>query len=233
MTLSALLLAVHIAAGAVAVPVGAAALATRKGGRSHRNAGRLYYSAMTIVIGAAAVLSALRREPYLAGLTAAAAIATFSGRRVLLRRRPDLDPAQRAAPADWALALAALAVGLLLFGLAAAGVKVANAAVAHSLAGASVLYGLYDLARFARPVAWPFSPRLWLYEHVVKMTGGYFGAVAAFSGNALPGLPEPWRQLWAPMVGQALVFYFLLRLRRRAPGRAAVAPAAALGAPPR
>ena len=90
------LLAAHIAAGAVAVPLGAAALVARKGVRTHARAGKLYYSAMAVVIGSAAVLTAARREPYLAGLTAAAAIATISGCRVLGRKRPDLDPAQRA-----------------------------------------------------------------------------------------------------------------------------------------
>src|SRR5687767_2826869 len=118
-----LLLATHIAAGAVAVPLGAVALATRKGGRAHLRFGKLYYRAMTAVIGSATVLTAVHREPYLAGLTAAAAIATFSGRRVLGRKRPDLEPAQRATPADWALAAVSLALGLTLLGMAAAGVK--------------------------------------------------------------------------------------------------------------
>jgi hypothetical protein len=219
-----LLLSAHIAAGAVAVPLGALALATRKGGRAHLRFGAFYYQAMTLVIGSAAVLSAVHREPYLAGLTAAAAIGTFSGRRVLGRKRPDREPAQRAALVDWALALAALAVGLALLAMAATGVEMRSPPVIYSLAGTSVVYGLYDLARFFRPGAWPFSPRLWLYEHIVKITGAYFGAVAAFSGNLVLPLPEPWRQLWAPALGEALIVFFLLRYRRAARAASPAAP---------
>jgi hypothetical protein len=218
------LLAVHIAAGALAVPLGAAALVAQKGGQRHARFGKLYYLAMTVVVGSAAALTAALFEPYLAGLTAAAAVGTFSGCRVLKRKRPDLDPTQRAAAADWALAVAALATGLLLIGLAAAGVEMRNTPVLYSLAGTCTLYGLYDLRRFSSPGGWPFSPRLWLYEHIVKVLGGYFGAVAALSGNVLVYPPDPWRQLWAPIFGEVLTLYFLVRYRAR--GRALV-----LGAP--
>jgi hypothetical protein len=47
------------------------------------------------------------------------------------------------------------------------------------------------------------------------MLGGYFGAVAAFSGSVLVLLPEPWRQLWATSLGQTLAIVLVIYYRRK------------------
>jgi hypothetical protein len=47
------------------------------------------------------------------------------------------------------------------------------------------------------------------------MIGGYFGAVAAFSGSVLVLLPEPWRQLWATSLGQTLAIVLVIYYRRK------------------
>jgi hypothetical protein len=123
---------------------------------------------------------------------------------------------------DWLVALSVLAVGALLIFLAATGRVVSNLPVVYALGAGSSLYAVYDLYRFARPCGFPFTPNLWLYEHLVKMLGGYFGAVAAFSGSVLLLLPPPWRQLWATTLGQTLavvlVIYYRRELRARKAG---------------
>ncbi|HEX9919532.1 MAG TPA: hypothetical protein VGA87_10210, partial [Pyrinomonadaceae bacterium] len=190
-SLSSILLVTHIIAGTLAVVVGLVALVTRKpvraataaAGGAHKKSGRLFLYAMCVVIGTATVLTLITLNPYFAGLTAASAVAVFSGYRVLSRKRPDLSANQRARPLDWIVTLVILGVGALLIVLGAAGGITKNLPVVYSLGVGSVLYAGYDLYRFARPLARPFSPNLWLYEHLVKMIGGYFGAVAAFSGS--------------------------------------------------
>jgi hypothetical protein len=227
-SLSALLLVAHIIAGSLAVVVGLVALVTRKpvsaaaaAGGTHKKSGRLFLYAMCVVIGTATALTLISLNPYFAGLTVASAVAVFSGYRVLSRKRPDLNPNQRARALDWLVTLSVLAVGGLLIALGAAGGIKKNLPVVYSLGVGSVLYAGYDLYRFARPLARPFSPNLWLYEHLVKMIGGYFGAVAAFSGSVLLLLPEPWRQLWATSLGQTLavvlVIYYRRKLKTRKP----------------
>lgn len=214
------LLIVHIAAGTAAVIVGLFALLTpkpveTKTGRAHRRSGRLFLVSMIIVIGTATVLTIIKFNPYFAGLTATAAILVFSGYRVLGRKRPDLNAAHRAQLLDWDLTLIALGIGLMLIALSALGVITKNLPVVYSLGVGSVLYAGYDLYRFAYPLSFPFSPNLWLYEHLVKMISGYFGAVAAFSGSVLVLLPEPWRQLWATMLGQSLAIILVIYYRRK------------------
>ena len=208
-------LVLHVVAGTIAVGVGLVALLTVKGGRRHRRQGRAFLWSMAGVLGSATVLTLVGRNPYFAGLTASSLIATFSGWRVLRRKRPDLDPSQRATRLDWGVALVALAVAAMLLALGHGGRLTRNVPVVLALGYGTTAYALWDLWRFRWPLARPFSPRLWLYEHLVKMIGAYFGTVAAFSGSVLVFLDPPWRQLWATTLGQVLAIALLLRYRRR------------------
>lgn len=219
--LAKILLVVHIVVGSFAVFIGLLALVVRKPsgatniGRLHRRSGNLFVVCMTFIIGTAVGLTLISLDPYFAGLTASAAIAVFSGNRVLKRKRPDLNSAQRARLLDWLVTLLVAAVGLMLVILAAAGSFTKNVPVVYAMGVGSLLYAGYDVYRFVRPSGFPFSPNLWLYEHLVKMIGGYFGAVAAFSGSVLVLLPPPWRQLWATMFGQMLVIVLIVYYRRK------------------
>jgi hypothetical protein len=96
--------------------------------------------------------------------------------------------------------------------LAARGEGGNNATVFRALVGAAFFYSLYDLFRFAFPAAWPFFPRLWFYEHLVKMLGAYSAVVAAFSGSVLYFLPipEPWKQLWPTILFHLLITAMVL-----------------------
>lgn len=214
------LLAVHIAIGTVAVLVGLIALSTPKpiegrAARGHRRSGTAFLWSMGVVISTAAVLTIIKFNPYFAGLTASATIAVFSGYRVLRRKRPDLDPSQQVTPLDWAIAVLVFSVGALLTCLGALGSITSNLTVVYALGGGCMLYAAYDLYRFAWPLSFPYSSNLWLYEHLVKMIGGYFGAVAAFSGSVLVILPAPWRQLWATLLGQFLAVTLVIYYRRK------------------
>lgn len=209
------LLFAHIVSGTACIVIGCAALLTRKGGRPHRRAGRAFAWSMGGVIGSAIGMVLIHPSAYLAGLTASAGIAAFSGVRVLGRKRPATDPSQRARPLDWLVASAAMTVALVLIGALATGRGGANATVVYSLAAGTLLYAGWDLWRFAMPMALASAPRLWFYEHLIKMTGAYSAAVAAFSGSILVLLPPPWRQMWAVVAGQVLMIGFVVYYRRR------------------
>ena len=110
-------LALHIAAGFLAVAAGLAPILTRKGSRAHRLAGRVFVGLMSVLLVAAWRMTALHFSAYFVALSATATITVFSGVRVLGRKRPDLDPAQRARPVDWIVTLAVVAVGLWVLAL--------------------------------------------------------------------------------------------------------------------
>jgi hypothetical protein len=216
-------LAAHVASGILALFFGLIPIVTAKGGRRHRAAGNWYKRAMYGVLASAALLTLLAWKPYFAALTIGAAISTFSGIRVLKRKRPDLDPAQRAQPLDWSFMLLATALLLALLLSALAGEVGHNATVFYALLGGAGAYLLWDFWRFIFPTAWPFFPNLWFYEHLVKMLASLSAVVSAFSGSVLHFLPiaEPWKQLWSTILFHNLiiamiVWYAFLRKRVKA-----------------
>lgn len=210
-------LAVHVSVGFLLVAVGLIPLLSRKGSRLHRLSGRAFVLLMSVLLAAAWVMTALRFSAYFAALSATATLTLLSGVRVLRRKRPDLDPRQRAKPLDWIATLAVLAVGAWFAIQLAQGRTGDRAMVSLALVFAALAYGLWDLWRFLRPVAWPFSPSLWRYEHVLKMLSAYGAVISAFSGNFLTFLPTPWSQLWPTLLFQpmAVIWIAVLILDRR------------------
>ena len=210
-------LVLHIAFGFAAVAAGLAPIFTRKGSRAHRLSGRVFVGLMSVLLVAAWAMTALRFSAYFVALSATATVTVFSGARVLGRKRPDLDPAQRARPVDWIVTLAVVAIGLWVLALILTGRTPGKTTVSAALAYAALTYGGWDLWRFARPTAWPFSPGLWTYEHLAKMLSAYGAVLSAFSGNFLTFLPTPWSQLWPTLLFQpmALIWIAVLVARRR------------------
>ncbi len=208
-------LAVHVSAGFLLVAVGLVPILSRKGARLHRWSGRLFVTLMSVLLAAAWIMTALRFNAYFAALSATATITLFSGARVLRRKRPDLDPRQRARPLDWLATLAVLAIGAWVLVLNIQGRGGGKTAVSLALIYAAFTYGGWDLWRFSRPTAWPFSPSLWRYEHVVKMLSAYGAVVSAFSGNFLVFLPSPWSQLWPTLIFQPMAAVWIVVLARQ------------------
>lgn len=208
-------LAVHITVGFLLVAVGLAPILSRKGSRLHRRSGRLFVVLMSVLLAAAWIMTLLRFNAYFAALSATATITLLSGARVLRRKRPDLDPRQRARPLDWIATLAVLAIGAWVLLLVMQGRTGGKAAVSAALVYAAFTYGGWDLWRFSRPTAWPFTPSLWRYEHVVKMLSAYGAVVSAFSGNVLVFLPSPWSQLWPTLIFQPMAVVWIVVLARQ------------------
>ena len=212
-------LLLHITCGLAACFVGLAPIFTRKGSRLHRLSGRVFAALMATLLACAWVMTALKFSPYFLALSATATMALFSGLRVLGRKRPDLRRAERAKALDWIVTLGAVGVGVWVLLLVVTGQTGDRAAVSSALAWGALVYGGWDLWRFARPTDWPFSPNLWNYEHLTKMLGAYGAVLSAFSGNFLTFLPTPWSQLWPTLLFQTVTMIWIAVLimgRRRA-----------------
>lgn len=215
-------LALHIGAGLLAAAVGVLPILTRKGSRLHRLSGRVFATLMAVLLACAWLMTAIHFNAYFAALTTTATLALFSGLRVLGRKRPDLYKADRAKPLDWIMTLLTVGVGVWILVLILTGRTEARPVLFALIAGAA-LNGGWDLWRFAAPTAWPFSPRLWTYEHLFKMLGAYGAVLAAFSGNFLTFIPAPWSQLWPTVFFQTLSIGWIVWLaarRRPAPSPA-------------
>jgi uncharacterized membrane protein len=218
-------LALHIGCGFALVAVGLLPILTRKGSRPHRLAGRTFVILMSVLLAAAWVMTALHFNAYFAALSATATITVFSGTRVLGRKRPDLDPRQRATALDWIATVAVVAIGAWVLVLIVQGRTGDTTTVSAALVYAAFLYGGWDIWRFLKPTAWPFSPNLWTYEHLVKMLSAYGAVLSAFSGNFLTFLPTPWSQLWPTLLFQPMAVIWIAVLVLRQKRRPASAPA--------
>ncbi|MBI1686843.1 DUF2306 domain-containing protein [Caulobacter hibisci] len=210
-------LALHVACGLAAVAAGLVPILARKGSRLHRLAGRIFVGLMGTLLAAAWVMTALHFNAYFAALSATASLTLFSGVRVLRRKRPNLDRRQRATALDWAATLAVMAIGVWVLVLLLTGASNSPPAPTIGLVYAALLYGGWDLWRYARPGDWPFSPDLWTYEHLAKMLSAYGAVLSAFSGNFLTVLPTPWSQLWPTLLFQPLAIGWIavLVVRKR------------------
>lgn len=215
---------IHVSCGLLATIVGLAPLVTRKGSRLHRLSGRVFAWLMGVLLACAWLMTALHFSAYFTALSATATLGWFSGLRVLRRKRPDLRASDRAQPLDWAVTLAVIGVGLWILGLLFTGrTGGGGIAVTVALAASALMFGAWDVWRFLRPTAPPFSPDLWTYEHLAKMLGAYGAVVSAFSGNFLTFLPTPWSQLWPSILFQTLAVGWMIKLAirgRRACGSA-------------
>lgn len=213
-------LILHVTCGLAASVVGVAPILTRKGSRLHRLSGRLFAGLMATLLACAWLMTALHFSPYFLALSATATMTLFSGVRVLGRRRPDLRCEDRARPLDWIVTLGVVGVGFWVLALVVTGQTGDLAAVSSALAYGALVYGGWDLWRFARPTDWPFSPNLWKYEHLTKMLGAYGAVLSAFSGNFLTFIPTPWSQLWPTFLFQTVTIIWIAILivrRRRSP----------------
>jgi len=88
---------------------------------------------MTTLLAAAWVMTVIHFTAYFAALSATATLTLFSGFRVLRRKRPDIDPHQRARALDRAVTLAVLAIGGWVAFLAVTGRTGRNGPVAMAL----------------------------------------------------------------------------------------------------
>ena len=208
-----LLLAIHVAAGTLALVVAPVAMLTAKGGPAHRRWGRVYYWTMGVVALTALVVALWRPNPFLAMVAVFSYYFAFTGRRVLLHKRPDRG--ERATVLDWGAAVAAAAtgVGLVILGIARPGPVWAQlGVVAVVFGGLGLSFAGLHLWRFARP---PADPRRWWFAHMTGMLSSYLAAVTAFSVVNLTFLPTTARWLWPTLLGSPLIALWVTYCRRR------------------
>ncbi|MUV61424.1 hypothetical protein [Halobacterium sp. CBA1126] len=194
----------HVAAGVVALVAGGVALATEKGGRRHRRAGRVYVAAMAAVVVTVLPLFALDPTFFRTFLLLVAVFSgylAFSGARALARKRPGDDPT----PADWAAAavvvVACVALGAWGVTFVAGGDSFGVVMVVFG--GIGGLLGGSDLRAY-----WQGTDRAWLVDHLSRMVAAYIATVTAVSVVNAAMVPEVVAWLWPTAVGVPLIWYW-------------------------
>jgi uncharacterized membrane protein len=200
-------IAIHVLCGTGALILGTIQLLSSKGGDRHRRLGRLFVRTGWGVVATAAIgLGLFRFGAFLAILTLLAGYWLHSGARALRLR--DGGPASH----DAIAAISALgAVAVFVYFLPHIRSPWVPA-ITYSTLATLALLGTYDLSRFLFPKRWFES--LWLYEHVVKMTGAHGAMAAAFAGTVLAFL-QPVSQIAPSVIWSGLQIGFVIQLAQR------------------
>jgi DNA-binding Xre family transcriptional regulator len=216
-----MLLSIHIAAGGLAVVLGAVALVVKKGGTIHRRIGLLFVYSM-LVLGATAALLGFRKSPTDGNVFGGLMTVYFAG-TALITVRP-----VSARSRYYHVAALAVAVGLALVDVTG-GVKAFNSPggslngvpfVMHFfIAGVMVLAATGDarVIRFGVPRGGPRLARhLWRMCFALFIAAGSFFSIRERVAKILPEpfATAPMRALPILLVFGAM-FYWLWRIRRR------------------
>jgi hypothetical protein len=203
------LLALHILCGVTAFVCAPVALATAKGGRTHRRWGKIYFWAMAGVAATALALSFALPIFFLAMVAVFSFYSAYAAYRILYLK--DLYEGGRPKLYDWIAAGITVASSLLLFlmgfvrpvlmgvgVLRIAGQTVSIVSIVFGLIGMRM--GLGSLYGFLKP-----SPEkmAWWFVHLQGMIGSYIAAMTAFSAVNLGRWfgAAWWVWLWPTMVG--------------------------------
>jgi uncharacterized membrane protein len=192
-------LACHIAAGSLALLSGMVAMATRKGGKSHRGAGVTYVGSMLVVALTALFMSSIRPNPFLF------AVALFSAALALSGWLPARGDNPR-----WSRVIGTVGIiaALLLVSIGVWWLLNANyfGVVAIVFAVVAGRFGYRDLrrhtarTRVSRTIA-----------HVSAMGGAFIATISAVSAVNLDMLPPLVRWLWPTIVGTPLIAFAIRR----------------------
>jgi uncharacterized membrane protein len=203
----------HIGFGFVAFFVAPVALASAKGGRTHRRWGRVYFWSMVVVAATALFLAMYRPNYFLAVVSVFSFYLAFRGYRALKRKPSRLD--RGPTMVDYtAMALAFLAsILLVVLGvLKPAPVWVQLGPVAIVFGGVGLFFTLMDLYIFTNPPQDRFE---WWYAHMAGMIASYLAALSAFSVNNFHFLPVVVRWIWPTAVGVPVIVLWIRHYKKR------------------
>jgi len=196
---------IHIAAGVVAVAAGAGAIATTKGGRRHRFAGRAFVRSMAVVVVTVFALLAVAPSAFRVFLALVAVFSgylAFSGYRALSRKRPSDD----AHAVDWTAATGVVVACLALGGWGVVRLADGDAfgAVMGVFGAIGVGFGVADARSFRAAE----GHGKWRVAHLQRMLGAFVATVSAVSAvNLTPALGVlAW--LWPTIAGVPVIAYY-------------------------
>jgi len=81
--------------------------------------------------------------------------------------------------------------------------------VTYSIVGALVILILYDLLRYLIPKEKYDKNRIWIYEHIYKMTGAFSAILSAFTGTVLDQY-QPHSQYLPSAFSMVIIFGFMV-----------------------
>ncbi len=195
---------IHVITGSVALLLGVIALLSTKGGKVHNRSGRYFLWFITIVILTGLIgVFVFRINTFLLVITALSGYVAFSGYRVLVFK------SNKPKKLDTAVAISCLLIlAYFLYYFKSIGM-IWSPIIIYSTVGALLLVVAYDLLRFLIPATKYRRKRIWLYEHIYKMTSAFAALLSAFTGTVLDQY-QPHSQYLPSALGLLIVIGFMI-----------------------
>lgn len=205
-----ILMAIHIAAGMNALVAGTAAVAARKGGRLHGQAGTLFFGSMLVLGVTASVLEPLR-TPEPGSPVGGIMVCYFAATSWVAARRRDGTTGRFEIAA---CAAALVMAGLMVWGGLNGAATPAGTGPIFALAAILIIAGLLDLNAILRA---RLSPAQRIARHLWRMCFAFFIATGSFflgqqdvMPEAVRGSPILFILAFAPF---GVMAFWLVRLR--------------------
>jgi uncharacterized membrane protein len=174
MTVFQILLVLHVLGGSLSLLLGLYIMITKKGDKTHKIVGKIYFYSMLTAAIVALPMSYLHPNYFLFIISVFTAFMLLSGKRYLLKKKPS-----DVTPSDWFLTII-----MLIFGLAFLGFGVLNlikneffGIVFIAFGFISLLFVVQDYKNFKGKSS---IKNYWLTTHIQRMTGSYIASVTAF-----------------------------------------------------
>ena len=202
MTLTTILLILHVIAGFTSLITGGIASFTNKGGKAHRRSGKWYFWAMTGVFVTAIAVSTLKNLAFLFMIGFFSYYFVVRGYRLLYLK--GLGRTQKAGALDWSITAVALLFGIGLV----------TWAVMQKLNGNSfwpvpfvfgIVSGSFAIVDMRLYIKGPSFKQHWLAGHIVSMGAGYIATWTAFVVTNVRFLPPVFVWLAPSVIGSIFI----------------------------
>ncbi len=194
--------------GTVALVLGVIALLTVKGGKIHNKSGRLFLSLISVVIFTGLIgVFVFGRNTFLLVITILSGYVSFSGYRILKSKTntPLL--------LDIVIAIISILVlGYFMYYFKSIGM-IWSPIVIYSTVGALIFVIFYDFLRYLIPTELYKKHKIWLYEHIYKMTSAFAALLSAFAGTVLEEY-QPHSQYLPSLLGLIIISGFMFYVKK-------------------
>lgn len=169
---------VHIITGSIALLLGLIALLSRKGGVIHNKTGRFFLIFISAVIFTGLIgVFVFGRNTFLLVITILSGYVSFSGYRILKLK------ANIPKKIDVLVAIVSLLILIyFLYYFKSIGM-IWSPIIIYSTVGALLIVISYDFLRYLIPRKNYKENRIWIYEHIYKMTSAFSALLSAFIGT--------------------------------------------------
>lgn len=195
---------IHVIAGSTALLLGLIALLSLKGGKVHNASGRYFLGLIAIVILTGLIgVFVFGRNTFLLVITVLSGYVAFSGMRALRAK------SNQPRAVDIMVSLISLGVlGYFLYYFQSIGMFW-SPVVIYSGVSALLFVIVYDFLRYLIPAKSYQKRRIWLYEHIYKMTSAFSGLLAAFVGTVFDQY-QPYSQTLPSALGVMIIIRFMI-----------------------